>query len=560
MIRDRMRQVPEFVDRLASRPVGPRAGLIVLVVMLAAALLVSGLTAYSKPLWHDEVYTAILTDLPDRLTVRRALLEGVDDNPPAYYDGTRIAGLLIPDRHLAYRAPSVAGFLFVIVCIYAILSARIDRLSALGATSLLLVTPVAGYAHEARPYALMLAGVCLAILGWQRIGERRWCEWALGLGLAAAVSFHYFAVLVWPAFVVAEIVRWWSRGVFRLRAWVALVAGAVPVLLTLPRIMRIHAGYDQHPWSPPSWRQIVTGPDWLFEVGHAGFIIAVGIAAAVAYELVGHRLGASHRNEAPPSDDHGTGGTEIVGDAILCLGLLAVPVGAVIGAMVTGNQMTPRYMLTGVLGGAIGFGFLLRGVAVPGRWFVLIAALATYAFPLPGLVRDWVAGTLTERRTAHTASLETALLSRDDRSIPIVISHGFQYLPLTRYLTAQLQRRLYAVVDPAAAVDYTGTDSIDRNLLSLRPYVDLRIVDYADFVESHRRFLLVSDGGVYEWLPARLLDSGYRLMLIKESDGVRIFDVDLNAPELSVASDESARNRSRSYLTSQKGKKDLRVF
>ena len=170
---------PGTVVTSAQRTVAQRTGAVGVLLIVTGVLLVSALEAYSTPFWHDEMYTAILSQLPDSQALSRALSDGVDGNPPLFYYLTRFSRVLIPDDHLAYRTPSIAGFLLVLVCIYAIVSTRVDRLSALAASSLLLALPVASYAYEARPYTPMVACVCCAVLAWQRVGHGHRNEWAL---------------------------------------------------------------------------------------------------------------------------------------------------------------------------------------------------------------------------------------------------------------------------------------------------------------------------------------------------------------------------------------------
>ena len=515
---------PGTVVTSALRTVAQRTGAVGVLLIVTDVLLVSALEAYSTPFWHDEMYTAILSQLPDSQALSRALSDGVDGNPPLFYYLTRFSRVLIPDDHVAYRTPSIAGFLLVLVCIYAIVSTRVDRLSALAASSLLLALPVASYAYEARPYTPMVACVCCAVLAWQRVGHGHRNEWALGIGLAGALSFHYYAALAWPAFIAAECARWYVRKTCRPRVWVALCLGALPLVLFRDHLATLREVYGQNLWAPPSPVQVITGSDWLFGVRHLGFVLVMGIATGIAYRIVSLRSPPQRLNTST-SENTAERWTGITEEEVLSLGLLAVPAIGVTVATIMGGDLDPRYMLTAVVGGAIGVGLLLGSAVAPIRWFVLFASLGAYALRVPGPASELLAGTLVQRRVVAAQLLETTIRKHTNLGVPIVVSDGLQYLPLTRYIAPDLRHDLYALVDPTSAVDYVGSDSVDRNLQLLRGYVPLQIVDYADFASAHRSFLMVSSGERFDWLPTRLVRDGHDVTLVANENGAHIYRV-----------------------------------
>lgn len=497
-----------------------------MVVIVALTLYVSVIEAYSRPFWHDEMYTALIGELPDYRVVWTALMEAVDANPPPYYYATRFARTLVSDDHIANRLPSILGFLLVILGVYAALADRVDRISALAAATLPLTLPAASFAYEARPYGLMLACVCCAILAWQRTGHGHQWEWALAGSLAAAVSLHYYAVLVWPAFVAAECVRSYLHRTLRPRVWAALVVGALPLLVFRGHLAVLQEYYGHNPWSTPTLGQIVGGPNLLFTVRHAGFLFAVAVAAGLAYRVVKSRWIPQPLARLSAGTD-ATKRPWTIEEDILVLGLLAIPaVGVAIAAIFDGD-MADRYMLPAVVGGAIGVGLLLAGATAPLRWFVLLALLGIYASQIRPLIPDLLQGRLADRRAARARSLESLIRPQMSPGAPIVVSDVLKYLPLTRYLSPDLQPDLYALVDPVSAVQYAGTDSVDRNLQVLRRYVQLGVVDYPAFVSAHRTFLLVSTGGTFDWWPARLLQDGHQLTLLAAENEVRIYRVTL---------------------------------
>jgi hypothetical protein len=508
-----------------QNPIVRHATVAALVLMLAAVLIVSALNAYRTPFWHDEVYTALVSELPNHDAIRRALGDAVDAQPPLYYYVARAAKLIISDDHLAYRVPSVFGFTIAVLAIYLIVSKRGDRLSGLVASALLITLPAANYAYEARPYAALLGCVCVALLAWQRVDNARGAAWALAIALAGALSMHYYAVLVWPAFVAGELTYWRLRRTFRARVWLALAAGASPLLLFRDHLAVVRDVYGQNLWAQPSARQIITAPDWLFDVGHFGFILAATVAAGICYRIASVAFDAPLPSGVRPEPD-----PSLVEDGVVSLGLLAVPVIAVLVAITMGGDMEPRYMLPSIIGGTVAFGLLLGTATQPVRWFLLLLLLATYGFRVPGLAGELRAGSLAAGRTAGAQAIAADIRRYHDNVVPVVVSDGLQYLPLTRYVDSDLQNHLHGLADPVAAVKYAGSDSVDRNLQILGRYTSLRIRDFAAFRSEHRRFVVLSSGGRFDYWPARLVDEGYTLTLLSDRAGARLFYAAATSP------------------------------
>src|SRR5258708_24465302 len=214
--------------RVTNSKFGARGANAILGLIITGVGVIATLTAYEKPLWFDEVLTVILCRLPNVSKLWQALDSAADTNPPLFYLVAGWARLFIPDDHVAYRLPSILGLLITVFCIYLILSRRIDRLSALVGATFLLCTQMVTFADEARPYTLMIGFISIAILAWQHI-DRSWIySLILCLALAIALSLHNYAVLVWPACVLAEAMVWISHRRLRINIWMGLIAGAMP--------------------------------------------------------------------------------------------------------------------------------------------------------------------------------------------------------------------------------------------------------------------------------------------------------------------------------------------
>src|SRR5690348_7016713 len=80
-------------------------GLAALVIYSAIRCLV---TAASRPLWYDEMFTWLIAQRPGAAAIWRA--RGADSMPPFYHLVERVFILNIPNQEIALRLPSVIGF------------------------------------------------------------------------------------------------------------------------------------------------------------------------------------------------------------------------------------------------------------------------------------------------------------------------------------------------------------------------------------------------------------------------------------------------------------------
>lgn len=513
---------------LATTEFWARRSTAVLLVILLAAGSCSALLAFSKPLWSDEIVTVLLCRLPSASAVWEALENTADDNPPLFYYAARLTYHFIPDDHLGYRLPSILGLLGTVLCIFAILSRRVDRLSALVGAVFVLCTPAALYGYEARPYALMLSCISGAILAWQHIDDsRRLYSVALAITLATAVSLHYYAILVWPAFVLAEAAVWIFHRRFRVGAWAALSLGGLPIIAFANNILRVSHYYGPNFWEHPRIGQIFTAPNWLFNLGGLwGWVLTVGVTVTfLRWSLKGSTLGSSGQrkvNDSPFSVEEG----------VLTIVLLWLPLIAVAAAKVGPGALTFRYMQPTVLGGALAVGYLTSKVPGTARMLLLAMMLMNYGLSslrdltkvLDGSVLN---GSLLKARASMADKFEAIRAQDQDRGHPIVISSGIHYLPMAYYTPSDRSQELYTLTDPDAAVMFAKSDSVDLNLLVLQRYFPLRVQDYRDFASRNPDFLLVSDGDMFDWWPARLAHDGHTLKLLSETGNTRIYKVSL---------------------------------
>lgn len=480
--------------------------------MLVMAGAYSLFSSFVKPFWYDEVCTVIVSRLSTGTEMWNALEQAADTNPPLYYLLTHFARQLVGDDHIGYRLPSIVGLLGAITCLYAFLSKKVSHLAALAGAASVLCFLSLSYADEARPYAVMLGCVAAAMLAWQRMDDSRASAFALAVALAAAVSVHYYALFVWPAFGLAEAVVWRLDKRFRVGAWAAWIAGLTPFLFFGHMLLNLRRAYGQNFWARPGVSQMLSAQDGLFTGnGHWGFTLAFGISVLLAALWLRERMGWM------PGQDQRAGLEERIlptGDSVLAMGLLWIPMVATAAALISHGGMTTRYMLPAVLGGAAMIGFLADRLSGRARMLLLLLLLVNFGMSFVSKVKAASKNSLLEQRTSSAQELQHILAAAHEPELPVVIASGLDYLPMAYYTPPDIGRRLYLITDPPAALRYSGSDSIDLALLILRRYAPLQVEDYSSFSSRHRQFLLVVHGGDgFDWWPWHLLHEGHSLEL-----------------------------------------------
>jgi len=517
------------LSRIADTDLEPRAANTVFVVILAGVGFISMLSAYEKPFWFDEILTVIMCRIPSVSKLWQALNNAADTNPPLFYLIAGWAHRLIPGDHVAYRFPSILGLLAAIFCTYLILCRRIDRLSAIVGAAFLLCTPLVSYAVEARPYALVAGFVSIAILAWQRTDESKLYSILMGVALAIALSLHYYAIFVWPAFALAEATVWLHGRRFRIGTWIALVLGTAPLFIFAPLLIHMRRYYGRNFWSRPSFGQIFSAPSALYNfLDYWVWCFTIGVIAV----LVLWSLRKSVKGYLSEPREAGEPALPIEESALIAV-LLLLPVFAVLAAKVSGAGMAFRYMLPTVLGASLAVGFLTNRASRAVRVVVLILVLANYGLSSLPVMKKALTGSLLARRVAAARQGSAILAEYQKFGLPIVIGRGGNYLPMIYYMPAGQTASLYALADPHAAARYLGSDSADLALLALRPYFPLQVEDYHSFASKNREFILVSlHAQRPDWWPFRLSHDGDTLTVVSADKGRQVYKVTLNSQQV----------------------------
>jgi hypothetical protein len=500
--------------------------------IIALALVGAAGRAHAKLFWHDEIYTITITALPLR-EQWNALLAGVDAQPPLFFAITRLCYWLAGDGHIAMRLPGIVGVMTGVMSVGVIVRRRNGGLAGLLGMLLLLNSIAYTYAYEARPYGLVIGFSGLALVCWQAAAAsaHRRAGWLAGtaVALAAAVSCHYFTVLLLAPLALAEAARFLKSRRPDWPMWLALCAPLAPLIVFLPMINVVRS-FATGFFSPPQLRTIVE----LYESGSAGLIVPFMAVIGVSAMIFGLGGRANERDNRPSNVPFH--------EWICAIALLLLPLIAYAGGFVTGG-FVPRYSIQWVLGFSIIVPFIVSSVRGAGR-VVLIAAV--------GVLYLWTAGRQVSsarwllRDPPTIVSVYPSLLTAVNRDLPVVITHGHVFLVLRHY-APQISGRLFYLSK------LSGPDAIHdqgyRDFLKLTRYKPLNLEDIDAFSAQHQRFLVY--GPTRFWLTGQLLQRGARLVLLGQDSGDSPFAMTSPGPSsLFAASFDGRDSDSASAATS----------
>lgn len=453
-----------------------------------------------KPFWFDEVFTTYIARLNGPKALWDALFAGVDLNPPGVYLATRaIERWTGGEGHIRTRLLEIAGYWLMSVCLFRFVQRRCGPLYGLLAALLPIGTIAITYAIEARPYAVVIGFCGLALVAWQAAAEgslRIVSVPLLALSLAAAVSFHYYAALLFLAFGVAELIRTLRRRRIDFSVWTSIFAGALPLAAYVPLVRNARSYFRGFFVKPES----VTIEALYADLFLSGWILmAIVLVLTVrALDKRSNREDTEQRPAVPPEE---------IGIALL-LALLPVVCWG-ISRLVVG-QILVRYALSAVIGCSALVAYALYHWRMRRSYALVLVVLLLAITSKRALVG---AKTLMHRGESRPEFMST--VEGAPGTLPVVMFRCLDYIEASYYLPPERAKLTRCIADVEAAYRSSGVDNLDRAVLSLRPYAPINIEDYAPFIAAHREFLLL--GRITSpWLISRLLESGAKIEVISQ--------------------------------------------
>lgn len=494
---------------------------------LAAFALSAVYFALVRPLWFDEIFTALISRLPSLRSMLQAM--PADSQPPLQYVVTHVSLRWLGTNALALRLPEMLAYLAAGVFTWRIVRRHGTPVQGLfglvfflGASTTGLWTSgfaLDGLSITARPYELLLAGTAAAFFFWQAATLRTRGRFlhltGLSVSLAVTILSHHFGIVQIGLFVGAgEAVRFLQRRRVDLPVLAAFAAGCLPLAITVPLAQRTHQVLGvalRHSltfWAKPKLEDLFSWPFF------APLLLLVPVLVLVL--LSGEREGGTEaaRPAVPPHELAAAG----------ALALL-LPLQLLIATAATGYFLA-RY----AVGTALGLTLVVCWFGP--RWGRLRALVEPAFATLATTYMVTVVLALAIAQVRHpllrarpTAASVAPLLLDAPADLPIVAANSFDSLAEWWYAPGGVRARLVYLDDVPYAM--RGTAALpELSLVASRLYLPLAIKDYAPYLKDHGHFLLLAAGPPEcDWITARLARAGWHMTPLARTGGGELYDV-----------------------------------
>ncbi len=374
---------------------------------------------------------------------------------------------------LAIRFPAIIAMCITLVAVFLLVRDLLGAGASWIAVGLLSTNAYSLYGAIARPYALLLAGVALTVLCWQRaiVGGRNRRLWLIALSFSSAFALlsHYFAAVSILAVILAELSRCLRRRAVDWPVWGALGWAAlmfIPVYLTFAP-----AGqpYRVHPFDRLNGPDIAATYADTINIQFVIVLLLATILPAVVLGLLRHpRLLPFHA-------------------WVVAVSLALGPVLLFMAGRLYTHTYATRYGICAVLGIVIIVSALINLIADSNARILVPAFVLAFALYQAQFIK--MARLPIESPRSSWAKATPELL-RKYSDLPLVIP-DFDYAMRSHfYAPPWLSARLVMIANEKSMLQFTGTGNPALAMLAIHRWTGWPLVDYFAFCREHKRFLM----------------------------------------------------------------------
>jgi hypothetical protein len=469
-----------------------RLPLYLLLFVCGLSLILGMVHGASVPFWFDEISTIRIAAMPTWGEAFRGT-QTLDLNPPLEVLLVRASSLALGPHELAGHLPSILGFTLAVVCLFVLLERRVSPwFGAFGSLLLIQNSEAFYFATEARPYALLLGTLGLALLGYDVVlrgggrggGHSGWPRVLLFAGISGMLLTHVFALFVVLAFLMAEALR-----TLRLRradpaTWLALLLPLGLCVLYRPLLQ----GHGVMIYPPIT--RVALMPALRLYI----YLFLVPIARVLAASLIVLLLYRSYPQTSfvrwikmPPEE------------WLLLLAILATPVTVALTLMAKDPQsgFFARYGIPLLYPGLF---FVVTWIAWRCRDSVAIARTLTL-FALVGIACTYRDAPRQARHLMHRGWLaapdeaaSTGGVEKVHPELPLVANDGLEFLEADNRLSFADLKRFYYLTDTPTALRLSQSNVVEY-LPTLRVPFHIRanFATLGDFTAQHNDFLVIGE-------------------------------------------------------------------
>jgi hypothetical protein len=449
---------------------------------------------HRREFWCDELITYHLANLPSISQILPLIRKGIELNPPLPFWITWIVHHTLGSGEVLTRLPGVIGFWAMCLCLFWFVRRRSDASHGFLALILPLFTYTAWDGTWARGYGLLLGFSGAALLSWQLASDgvrRQVTVPAMALSIAGAISCHYYALYVFGALGIGELVR---TLIGKRIDWPVLVgmAGGVALLAAYIPLLRTAKAASTSFWITPM-------PRFLYE----SYADLFGPAAMVFLLLALWTLRL-------PGSGTWTPPATLAHEVAACATFSAMPLVVFATSQFTTVPFFTRYVQPVVIGFTVtGVLFLYRFGGSNRRFRNVAISLVVWVGFAPWAF--W--HIIQETKGDLWPSVQNRLALPTNPSLPVVIAKDDDFMVAYHYAPPSTRKQLYFLSDTRSALRYSGSDTWERSLTLAQTFHDFHMIGYVDFISRHREFF-VERTAAEEWVLMKLLADGADVRLV----------------------------------------------
>jgi hypothetical protein len=219
------------------------------------------------------------------------------------------------------------------------------------------------------------------------------------------------------------------------------------------------------------------------------------------------------------------------------LGLVLLPLPAMIIATYVTNGYHHRYVLTPVIGVSVLLPLLAHFYSA-GRRVIALGLIVALLGPVAWAWRTTYRGERNEGQ--YVLNNLQFLLENIDRESTVMISDAKKFYQLSFYAPRSLANRFVYAADPALSFKYLKYDTEDRCLVDLRPWFPLNTRLYGEYVGSHPTFYVYGNVTSSTWQTWQLPRDQFDVNLIKRETDSLLLRANQSAPANGVTAPNPA--------------------
>lgn len=477
---------------------------ILLCITLAVTAVLSLTLSTNRLMWNDEFLSFYSDSLPTaRSVVDVQLHHPISLDPPTYHLLSHFSMGLLGPSAIALRLPALAGFLLMELALFALVRRIAGGRAAVIAALFPLLTNSFRYSAEGRPYGWLLGLYACAFACWYIATEntrtRPLALIGMALCIAAAITSHYFGILIVIPIAAAELVRIRERRSLDLGITAAIVLGLAAIGIILP-FQHGLAPYRTHYYiTKVSLHAVTQGYRELF-ISYTRWPVFVQkiIALAMLVATVSLIAAAWRRFRARPATESSSLWAGLTGLALLPF------FGFLLGRFVT-HTMEVRYVIAALLAFAITIAIVLeRRLASRTFYLSLYAAmLAVSMLTIGANIMSTRAETKTTLATLQPTPALTAALATNPTARIYTQSLGDFYRDTYYVADPKLRSRFTLLYDEPLEVTWLKHNTNAVTAANMQHFAPLNTLPYGEFtMQPHA--LLLDYGSGWEWVPREL--------------------------------------------------------